>query len=167
MITIRALDSSHGVATWESTLIQVWRGRGSPEAIAGVNLIARSFVTEARQPITSLYVVEPSSPPPGDLARQELAAFSREIVPKMALAVIVAEGGGFRAALVRGVGITLTAFMPHRLPFKFVGDVDEALTLLRPHLPLRAGGVEGLRGALAELRNAIHTREPSVAPRKP
>jgi hypothetical protein len=158
MIQVRALDSTHGTATWESTLIHVWRGRVTPEAAAGFNLIARSFLKDARKPITTLYVVEPSSPPPGDLARAELATWSREIVPKTALAVIVAEGGGFRSALVRGVGITLTALMPHRLQLKFVGELDQALALLRPHLPLAAGGSEGLRGALNELREAMANR---------
>jgi hypothetical protein len=163
MITIHALDASHGVATWESTLIQIWRGQGSPGAKAGANLIARRFIEETPGPITCLYIVEPSSPPPNDLARQELATFSRQIVPKMALVVIVAEGGGFRSALVRGVGISLTALMPHRLSFKFVGQVDDALTLLEPFFSPEGGGREGLRSAVGELRQGIRKHQMASA----
>jgi hypothetical protein len=168
-LSIRAVDANHGVATWERTLIQVWHGPGTPLALANVNEVARAFIAEVRSgPITSLYIVEPSSPPPSDVARRELATFSRELVPKMALAVIVAEGGGFRAALVRGVGIALTTLMPHRVPFKFVNEIEEALTLLAPHLSRSAGGVDGLREALGELRLAIQGAGAAVVkPSKP
>jgi hypothetical protein len=109
-------------------------------------------------PVTCLFIVEASSPPPNDAARKELARFSRDIVPRMSLAVIVAEGGGFRAALVRGVGVALTTLMPHSVPFKFVNTVDEALALLKLHLSPTAGGAEGLRRALTEMRAQMPAR---------
>ena len=145
-------------------MITIWHGAPSEATTADMNLITRSFISKASRPITSLMIVEPSSPPPNDLARKGLATFSRELVPKMALAIVLAEGGGFRAALVRGVGITLTAMMPHRLPFKFVSDIETALVLLGPHL---IGTVEGLRDAVGELRESIRRHAiPSPRPRQ-
>jgi hypothetical protein len=48
--------------------------------------------------------------------------------------VVVAEGGGFRAALVRAVGVTLTTLLPHSSKFKFENDLDTTIRLLEPHL---------------------------------
>lgn len=81
----------------------------------------------------------------------------------MVLAVVVAEGGGFRAALVRGVGIALSTMMPHRVPFKFVSEVEEALALLGPHLSKAGRGVAGLRDALGKLRDAVSEQVPRSA----
>jgi len=145
-------------------VIQIWRRAATPEAVVELNSISNRLLTKEGGPVTCLFVVEASSPPPNDAARKELARFSRDIVRLMALAVIVAEGGGFRAALVRGVGIALTTLMPHRVPFKFVNTVDEALALLKPHLSDAAGGTEGLRDALAELRAQLTARGAPVAP---
>jgi hypothetical protein len=99
-----------------------------------------------------LGIVEPTSPPPDEKARAELAKFTREIVPKLAIAIIVGEGGGFRASLVRAVGVTLTTLMPNQVPFKFPSSVDDATILIAPHLSVGAGGVPGLRRALVDVR---------------
>jgi hypothetical protein len=154
-VSIQAVDAAHASAIWARTVIVVWRGTPSLDRVQALNRFGRRFVGEGPGAATCLYIVEPSSPPPGDVARRELAVFSREIASKMALAVIVAEGGGFRASLVRGVGIALTALMPHRVPFKFVHDVEEALALLAPHLLPTSGGAAALEAAAAEVRASI------------
>jgi hypothetical protein len=154
-ILIQAVDPDRCVGTWNRTLIQIWREVATPEAVVEMTSIADKLVAQQGDPVTCLFVVEASSPPPSDRARKELAKFSRDTVRRMALAVIVAEGGGFRAALVRGVGIALTTLMPHAVPFKFVNTVDDALVLLRPHLSTAAGGTEGLRRAFEEMRGQI------------
>jgi hypothetical protein len=102
-----------------------------------------------------LFIVERSSPPPGDDGRRNLATFSRDIVKRMSLAVVVAEGGGFRAALVRGVGVALTTLLPHQGNFKFVNDLDAGVRLLEPHLPPSSGGREALVAQVELLRDRI------------
>jgi hypothetical protein len=163
-VHIHAIDADRCVGTWDRTVIQIWRRVAAPDAVAELNSISSRLLSEEGGPVTCLFVVEASSPPPNDGARKELARFSRDIVRLMALAVIVAEGGGFRAALVRGVGIALTTLMPHRVPFKFVNTVDEALVLLKPHLSQATGGTEALRRALAEMREQLTARGATVAP---
>jgi len=160
--TLQSLDENGGTTIFENTLLQVWRGTATAEAIARTNQIARSLIEDSPGSVTCLYLVESTSPPPLELARKQLVVFSRELASQMALAVIVAEGGGFRAALVRGVGIALSTMMPHRVPFKFVNGVEEALALLGPHLPKAGGGVAGLRDALSELRHAVAAKVPRV-----
>jgi hypothetical protein len=154
-VELRALDPAHCVAIWARTLIQIWRGVATGEACIEMNRIAAEMVEANPFPATSLFIVEASSPPPEDEPRRELAKFSRHIVSRMSIAVIVAEGGGFRSAIVRAVGVTLTTLMPHRVPFKFVDDVRTAAKLLDPHLAPRSGGAQELLHAVEELRAKI------------
>jgi hypothetical protein len=105
-LSLQAVDADHGVAIWNRTLILIWRGRVSESAMLATNNAARRFVAEPG-PASCLFIVESGSPPPEGTARKALATFSREIAAQMVLAVVVAEGGGFRAALVRGVGLAL------------------------------------------------------------
>jgi hypothetical protein len=117
-----------------------------------MSLAVRSLMTSQGEACSFLGIVEPTSPPPDEKARGELVKFISEVVPKLAIAVIVGEGGGFRASLVRAVGVTLTTLMPNRVPFKFPSSVDDAAILIAPHLSVGAGGVPGFRRALADAR---------------
>jgi hypothetical protein len=84
-----------------------------------------------------------------------MSAFHREIAPFMKEQIVVAEGSGFRSALVRSIGVALSAISPKSLPFKFASGIDEAAALIRPHLSAAAGGSDGLKRALAELRTQL------------
>jgi hypothetical protein len=120
-----------------------------------MNAIASEMVGADPFPATSLFIVEPTSPPPEDTPRTQFAKFSRDIVKRMSLAVIVSEGGGFRAAIVRGVGVTLTTMLPHRASFKFVNDVKVAADLLEPYLAPRSGGAQELLLTVEQLRGRL------------
>jgi hypothetical protein len=157
LVDIRVVDAAHIVATWGRTLIQIWRGIPTAVASAEVNEIANKFVDASSSPANSLFIVESRSPGPDDATRKNFATFSRDIVSRMSIALIVAEGGGFRGAFVRAVGVTLTTMMPHRSLFKFVNDVETAAQLLSPHLLPGSGGplelvrvVEALRAKMGD-----------------
>ena len=152
---IRSAGAAYCFATWDRVLIEIWRLAVSAEIVAERNRIAEAFLLRSSEPVCSLSIIEPASPPPPDTARAQLATFSRDIVPRMAAAVIVPEGGGFRAAIVRGVGLTLTTLMPHRVPFKFLGSIQEAAMFLAPNLSPAAGGALGLKRAVDALRAEI------------
>jgi len=163
-ILVYACDSVHVVGSWSTVLIQIWRGPPSGEAFAGVNRAAQAFVDSHTKPVCCLFIVERSSPPPDDEARKKLATFSRDIVSRMAISAVVAEGGGFRAALVRAVGVTLTTILPHSSKFKFVNDVAVAVRLIEPHLKLPNGG-EHLTQAAEVLRAKIGVAAEGAAAR--
>lgn len=148
-------DDAHVVATWGRTFIQVWRGAPTAKASARINDLAAGFVACSPSPATCLWVIEAKSPPPDDATRKNFAAFSRDLVASMQLAVIVAEGGGFRGALVRGVGAALTTILPHRSRFKFVDDVATAAELLAPYLTAGSGGPEALLRVIADARSKV------------
>ncbi len=120
-----------------------------------MNELATSFAIASSFPASSLFIVEHSSPSPDDETRRNFATFSRDIVAKMAIAVIVSEGGGFRGALVRAVGVTLTTILPHRSHFKFVNDVDAAAQLLKHHLAPGSGGAPAILQVVEEVRSKI------------
>jgi len=154
-LEVKHVDEAHVVGLYGATLIQIWRGTVSGAASARINRIARALVESNSGPVSCLYVVERSSPPPGDEARKALAAFSRDLVSRMRIAVVVAEGGGFRGSLVRAVGVTLTTLLPHSSKFSFVSDVPVGAKLIEPHMIAGIGGASSLTQAAEQLRQKI------------
>jgi hypothetical protein len=149
---IRTVDREHCVATWDRVLIQVWNFAALPAAIRDLQAVARRFISEHSAAISSVSVVERTSPPPNDEARALLAGFYRELGPQMSAQIVVAEGGGFRQAIVRAVGVTLSALAPRALPFRFASSLMEASVLVAPHLSPGAGGETALLQALQAAR---------------
>jgi hypothetical protein len=147
------------IASWENVLLEIWRYAPNAFLVIEKNRITREFVAKSRARACSLSIIEPTSPPPDERARAQLAKFSSEIVPTLAVAIIVAEGGGFRAALIRGVGTALTVLLPHRVPFKFVTSVQQGIDLVLPYLSSGSKGAPGLRLAIDEVRAQL---SPSV-----
>lgn len=156
---IISIGDGHAIATWNQTVIHVWRGAPTVENLQKMVDACEKLLQSSRD-VTTISIVERGSPAPGELARHALAAWSRDVVPRMAGAVIVAEGSGFRSALVRGVGVALTALVPHKVPFKFCSDLDEALIELSPAIPASLGGTKALKVAVEQLRAAM----PPAAP---
>lgn len=158
-LDILVVDDTYVLATWGRTFIQIWRGAPKASTTARMHELSSAFVASSSLPATSLFIVEAKSPSPDEASRKILAAFSRDVVGRMSLSVVVAEGGGFRGALVRAVGVALTTILPHRSRFKFVDDVATAAELLGPHLLAGSGGPEALLRVAAEARSKL----PSVA----
>lgn len=154
-VDVRVVDDVHAVGIWGRTLIQIWRGPPSGPATAEVNRIARRLLVTASSRATSLFIVEAGSPPPDGEGRKNMAEFSKEIAGQMPLAVVVAEGGSFRSALVRAVGLTLSRLLPHSGTFQFVNDLETGAKLIEPHLHRSAGGAEQLVEAAEDLRSRI------------
>jgi hypothetical protein len=150
--TTQAIDKDHCVATWDRVLIQIWRAETPVEAVIRLDRIAHTFMAAEPRRISSLAIIEATATPPNHVARAALSKFYRELSPEICAAIVVAEGGGFRAAFVRGVGITLSTLAPRALPFKFVGTVTEATALLAPYLST-TGGNKALLDQIAGLRS--------------
>ena len=133
----------------------VARGVATAEHIVRSGEAARALRAAARTPVQLLLIVEPSSPAPTGKALEEFVKFSRDVVPKLSAAVAVAEGGGFRAAMMRSVAASIAMAMPKRLPYQFTGSVDQAAALLAPHLPAGCGGAAALERAVAAVRSKL------------
>jgi hypothetical protein len=150
--SVRAIDRDHCVAVWDRVLIQVWHFATTISAVAQLDAIARAYIGQVKAPISSIAIVERTSPPPGDEVRALLSKFYRDLAPQMRQQIVVADGGGFRGAIVRAVGLTLSTLAPSTLPFRFVGSVHEATTIVSPHLSVTSGGEVALRRVVDGVR---------------
>ncbi len=154
-LEVRTLTEDHCFATWDRLLVIVWRREVTPEGVDTLAKIGRMFVHSSDVPVCCLTIVESTSPPPSDKVRASMAAFHREVNASMKQQIVVAEGSGFRSALVRSIGVALSTISPKTLPFKFVAGIDEAALLIQPHLSRTAGGAEGMKNALGDLRKKL------------
>jgi hypothetical protein len=138
-------------------LVIVWRREVTLEGVAELRKIGIAFAEGSKAPVSCLTIVQSTSPPPSDKVRGPYAAFHREVAPFMKEQIVVAEGSGFRSALVRSIGVALSTISPKSLPFKFASGLDEAALLIQPHLSPTAGGAESMKRALSELRGRFPT----------
>jgi len=148
-----AQDSDYFVAVWHETVFTVFRGPATLQHVLEISQTCKALLAENRGAVTYLSVIERSSPAPTETVRHELAIWSRDVVSKLAVAVMVAEGGGFKNALVRGVGVALTVLLPHKVPFKFASSVEEGAVLVAQFLPEKAHGPSELMLAIAGARS--------------
>lgn len=152
----RSLDADHGVFTWDRVLIQVWRLGITADAVDALERVTLEYARE--QPggkISSLSIIERTSPPPAEHVRRDLSRFYKNLGPHLHEAIVVAEGGGFRAALVRGVGLALSSLAPNSLPFRFVDTIGSASMAIAPHLSPGAGGASGLLAVVERARTMV------------
>lgn len=152
---IHADDGDYCLATWDRTLIMIWRRASKESAVTKACALGRTFAAKHGDKITVLVIVEPESEIPGSEARAEFARFARETGTKAACCVVVPEGGGFRSALVRSIFGGIGALLRQAFPFKFAESIDAALKLLEPHFSPAAGGAEALRRALGKMRATL------------
>ena len=161
-VAIRKLDRDYCIATWDCVLIQLWRREVTAEAVGHLIEITRSFSEEQARPVCSIAVIERTSPPPAEQVRSSLSRFYRDFAADFASAVVVAEGGGFRSALVRGVGVALSMLAPKTLPFEFVATVRQAAVIIGGHLSAASGGATGLERSVEEVRMQLEREQTSA-----
>jgi hypothetical protein len=151
LLSVRNINPSYCVATWDRVLIQLWRGEATLEAAQQWLKIGEAFLLErAGESCSSLSIVESTSPPPADKVRLALSASFRGLAPHVRHQIVVAEGSVFRSALVRGVGLTLSL-----VPLRYAVSIDEAALTLAPDLSPAAGGADGLKTAVSTIRYRI------------
>ena len=149
---ICALEASHCFAIYDRVLLTIWRLEVTAEAVTDMRRIGKRLVADARGPVCILSVIEQTSPAPGEKLRAAISAFYRELASSTKQQIILPEGSGFRVAMVRSVGVALSAIARGSLPFKFVSSVEEAAALISPHLSPSAGGAAGLLSAIDNVR---------------
>jgi hypothetical protein len=153
---IRALDANHCVATWDNVLIQIWRSEVTIQAAAGLTELACDMLaSRGSTPLGLAFVVEETSPPPTDQARVLMSAFFRNLSPNFTHRFVIAEGGSFRMALVRSVGVDLSNLGPQPIPFTYTNSIQQTAELIAPVLSPESGGAIGFVLTLTKLREEI------------
>ena len=152
--TVRSLNATHVIATWDWVLIQLWRGEVTLGDAEKLLALGREFIATGRggHPLNILTIIESRSPAPTQKVRSILSACFAEFAKTTQNQFFVSEGSGFRAALIRGVGLTVSTLAPTLLPFKFATSLDEVAVTIGPHISAAAGGADGLKQAVADLR---------------
>jgi hypothetical protein len=153
-VRIVVKDAEHCIAVWDDIVFEVWRG---PATLLGSSQMIQTCeeLLASGGNVSFFAILEPTSPPPTERVRATLAKWSREVVPRMEAAVVVAEGGGFRSAIVRAVCTALTLLAPHSVPFKFVTTVEEGLRLLMAPTPSRRRDRDQLYAIVSEVRGLL------------
>jgi hypothetical protein len=154
-VKVMTKADDHIVAMWQRTVIEVWRGVPTVEGSEAMMSACEQAIAQYPKDTSFIAVLERTSPPPTEPVRKVLARWSSDIVPRMAVAVLVSEGSSFRSAIVRGVGVALTLLAPHRIPFKFCSSVEEGVGVVEPYLGKSRGGRAGLLTAIEQTRSQL------------
>lgn len=144
-------------------MLQLWYGETKVAAVQTMVRASEELLRAAPANVSTLALIEATAPVPSPEGRKALADWSVRVAARFARAAIVAEGGGFRSSLVRGVGLAFTTLTPHRLPFKFFATVAEAASYLGPVLSQPGEGPGQLEATIAALR--LERRE--ITPARP
>jgi hypothetical protein len=148
-------DREHCIAVWDRIVFEIWRGPATLAGSTRMMTTCEELLRSGRGPVNFIAILERTSPPPSEPVRAVLAQWSREVVPRMETAIVVAEGGGFRSSIVRGVCTALTLLAPHRARFKFVGAVEDGLKLLVSPTPSTTRNLGQLRMVVDEVRGLL------------
>jgi hypothetical protein len=84
-----------------------------------------------------------------------MSAFFRNLSPNFTHRFVIAEGGSFRMALVRSVGVDLSNLGPQPIPFTYTNSIQQTAELIAPVLSPESGGAIGFVLTLTKLREEI------------
>jgi hypothetical protein len=137
-------------AIWHNVLIHIQTGAATPASIPNLAAGAKSILLRHRT-FAFILVIEPQAPPPAHSIRKQLTDFLNEYQPKIIRAIVVPEGGGFRAATVRGVGTAVSLLAPKAFNFSFCETIGDAAMKIGPVIePL--GGAAALSQVIEQIR---------------
>jgi hypothetical protein len=139
-------------ATWHNVLVHIQRGPTSPRSVPNLVAAASSILLKHRTFVFVL-IVEPQATPPDPVARKQLTEFLGTFRDSLLRSIVIPEGDGFRAAIVRGVGTAVSLLAPKSFSFSFCESVVDACTKLREVLE-PVGGSPALVQVIAEIRAA-------------
>jgi len=152
-LIIVSSDADHCFATWDRVLINVWRGEMTLSAAERLKEAARRFIRDGKdQPLSCLSVIDSHCSAPREKVRVELARVYSELDAASVQHVWVAEGSPSRAALVLGVGLTLSTAPAPPLQLKFAVSVQEAAQMIAPRLSETSGRDAVLRSIVGQVR---------------
>jgi hypothetical protein len=156
MLTWKRFGRQEGdiAATWHNVLIHIQKGSPTPASIPNLTAAAKAILLKHKT-FVFILIVEPQAPPPPTATRKQLTDFLDLFKEQIIRSIVIPEGGGFRAATVRGVGTAVSLLAPKSFNFSFCESVAEAATKIQQVVaPLGGGGA--LHQVVEEVR-AAHT----------
>jgi hypothetical protein len=132
-LRVFSLSADAAVASYQNAVICHFRGLTLESLVPAVQ---RAFTTAAQDGrVVFLAVIETTSPPPDDKARQAFIRMFDEWGDKIAVALVTIRGDGFRAAMVRVISSGILNFVRFRVRFpKHIGgSMEEAASRAAEH----------------------------------
>lgn len=161
MLKIEVIDHEHAVATGDSSMLCLWRGQTTHQAVIELHSISASLAKRTPNKVGHLTVVEQGAAMPSSVVRDELAKVLRGVATSVACSALVFEGGGFLAATVRAITTTLNQVARQPYPHRVFATVDEAtawMGSLSPQLKQ-----DHLQNEMLQLRRALDLQTESSA----
>lgn len=120
--------------------VAVWRADSTVARVGRQSEALGRVVRQAPGQAAFFCVIEPSSAPPNDKAREASSAMLRSYGTDLVATAVVIEGSGFRASIVRSVasGIVWLARSRSKVPVSYFADVEAGATWMAGHVPLRS-----------------------------
>lgn len=161
MLKIEVIDHEHAVATGDSSMLCLWRGETTHQAVLQLHSITSSLTKRTPNKIGYLTVVERGAAMPSGVVRDELAKVLRGVGPRVACSALVFEGGGFLAATVRAITTTLNQVARQPFPHRVFATVSEASTWMASLSPEL--NEKGLENEMLQLRRALDLQTESAS----
>ena len=123
-LRIVSVDEDVAVATLHNVVLVHFRGKTTA---ACVPIVRRAF-SAIKERLVFFAVIETSSTPPDQAAREAFIKLFDEFGERMAMALVTIRGDGFRAAMVRVISSGILNFIRFRVRFpKHIGgSIEEA-----------------------------------------
>jgi hypothetical protein len=131
------LSDETTVGTFGEVLLVQFRGPTLPNCVQPMNR-GRQAIAARHLRFSLLAVIEPSSPPPDQAARQALMRFFEASATTLDCLACAFGISGFRGAMVRTVASSVLDLMPRTrfgFPRHVVESVEEASSMVQRHAP--------------------------------
>ncbi len=146
----------HVFATWKRVAIAIIRVETTLDGVKKLRQLCDAMGRQHPGGMLLLSIVEPDAPMPPPEVRSAMASFLAGLAGQVVASAVVYEGGGFRAAAVRGVvtGLSLVNKLPY--PHKIFSTVNAAVNWFVATSPIaRDWGGEAMITAVAEVRDRV------------
>jgi hypothetical protein len=153
----RIMHAKDGLAVSQvgPVCVAIWRGNSTPARVAIQGACLTEVVGLAPGRAGFLCVVEETSAPPDEKAREASSRMLNAQGSNLRAVACVIEGSGFRASIVRSVasGIVWLARSKNRAPVSYFAQVTQGAAWLANFVDL--GSLEGFARGVEETRFAL------------
>ncbi len=161
-LAILDLDEDHCIASWQTTLLQVWSKVTRPEAIEEAMQHASQFAQRDKH-MVGLMIITAQSRPIDRLTHEKLDLLTKQLLEQSVALAFVYEGNDLLGAATRSLLVKLQFGLDRPTPYKFCRSVKEALTWLQANVSEeRHGSLLGRTDAVNTVRARFELRGKSA-----
>lgn len=145
-----SVTADRAFGAWNNILVVIWRKETTPLGVETLGEYLQQLGAQYPQGIGLCAVVEESAPPPSTAARKAMAKIMGT-ADMLRGSVLIFDGTGFRAAIVRSFVAGLNMLTRFPFPHKVCASAQEAIPWLAEQVP----GIDGAATDARALLEAI------------